>query len=161
MNIELREFRASDREACMSVFQSNVPRYFREHELSDYLEYLDSSDLHYFIVVAEKKIVGCGGFGGSPGSLTADLCWGMVHSSHHRKGIGAFLLLTRLYKIINNTNFQQIRLGTSQLTDGFYRRYGFLIQSRIRNGIDNGLDDIEMLIELTDQVRESIELALT
>jgi predicted GNAT family N-acyltransferase len=156
MTLQHRLYRASDRDDCISIFRSNVPQFFRDHELTDFTEFLDASDRSYFVVYAGKQIVGCGGFGLRSGSDTADLCWGMVHRGQQGKRIGAYLLLARLNDIITTTDAKQVRLGTSQHTDGFFQRYGFQIQSTKADGIAAGLDDVEMRIDLTDTNRESI-----
>jgi hypothetical protein len=134
-----------------------VPRFFRGHELVDFEEFIDSSGCPYFVVLSNEDVVGCGGYGLRPGSDAADLCWGMVFGEHHGKGIGGFLLLARLHAIATTTEARRIRLATSQLTEGFFRRYGFRMQSRKPDGIALGLDDIEMRIELTDVNRAAIE----
>jgi predicted GNAT family N-acyltransferase len=138
------------------IFQSNVPRYFRDHELPEYLDFLDSSGCPYFVVTVNGVVVACGGFGIRAGSDGADLCWGMVDATRHRKRIGEFLLLGRLYRISKETDAKHIRLGTCQLTEGFFRRYGFETQSRTRDGVADGLDDVQMRMELTDDNRALI-----
>lgn len=55
------------------------------------------------------------------------------------------------------TEVKAVRLGTSQQTEGFYRRYGFESQSNKPGGIAPGLDEVEMILELTDENRTSIE----
>ncbi len=155
--LRFRGYLPADRPACIAVFQTNVPRYFRDHELSGFLEFVDSSGCPYFVLVADGSIVGCGGFGIHPGSDTADLCWGMVDLSQHGKHIGEFLLFARLNRIIKEVAVKAIRLGTSQLTDPFFQRFGFAVQGRTTDGIAAGLDDVEMRLELTAEVRSSIE----
>lgn len=157
MHLQLREYRPTDRNACITLFRTNVPRYFRDHELDEYLQFIDSSGCPYFVVVSGADTLGCGGFGIRPGSDTADLCWGMVDASHHRKRIGEFLLIARLHRIVSETEARSVRLGTSQLTDGFFERFGFTTQSRTAGGISEGLDDVQMHMTLTGDIRESIE----
>lgn len=155
--LKFREYRPTDRDACIAVFQSNVPRYFRDHELNGFLEFVDWSGCPYFVLVTDEIIIGCGGFGVRPRSDTADLCWGMVDSSHHRKHLGEFLLFARLNRIIREAGVNAVRLGTSQLVDPFFQRFGFAVQGRTTDGIAAGLDEVEMRLELTAEVRNSIQ----
>ena len=87
----------------------------------------------------------------------ADLCWGMVSQSHHRIRLGEFLLFGRLYRIISETTADRIRLATSQHTDGFFQKYGFSVESREADGFVEGLDKVEMLLELHATNRQRIE----
>lgn len=164
MTLHFRAYRPADRDACMALFQSNVPRFFRDHELADFLEFVDSSGCPYFVVLSEASIVGCGGFGIRPGSEAADLCWGMVDQQEQGKRIGEFLLLARLREIVtkNTVDAEYVRpkhvcLVTSQLTDGFFRRYGFQVQKRKSSGIAAGLDEVDMRMELNEVSRAVIE----
>lgn len=157
MKLNVREYCSADRNACEAIFQTNVPRYFRDNELSEYLEFIDTSGCPYFVVTADEEIVGCGGFGIHPGTVVADLCWGMVDARQHRRRLGEFLLFARLHRIVTTTDATSVRLGTSQLTDGFFKKFGFNTQSMKAGGIAEGLDDVQMQIELTDDVRQSIQ----
>jgi N-acetylglutamate synthase-like GNAT family acetyltransferase len=157
MTLQYRPYRASDRGACIAIFRTNVPRFFRDHELEDFADFIDSSGCEYFVVLAGGEIAGCGGFGLRDGGDAADLCWGMVHREQQGKRIGAYLLLARLRAVATTTEAKYVRLRTSQHTEGFFRRYGFEIQSSKPDGIALGLDDVEMKLDLTDANRASIE----
>ena len=161
-----RAYTAIDRDDCIAVFQSNVPKFFRERERSEFVDFLGSclaagareeSDVcRYFVVLMNDQVVGCGGYGLRVESVTADLCWGMVQAPHHGSRIGEYLLLARLHEIVTTTDAQAIRLGTSQLTEQFFQRYGFATQRIAKDGIDRGLDDVEMWLELSDKSRRPI-----
>lgn len=157
MHLQFREYLRSDRDACIEVFQTNVPRYFREHELNEYLQFIDAGRCPYFVVDAAAGTLACGGFGFRPGSDTADLCWGMVDAEHHGRRLGEFLLLARLQRIVTHTHAQSVRLGTSQLTANFFLKYGFTIKSRAPDGIAEGLDDVQMRLDLTEDRRTAIQ----
>jgi GNAT superfamily N-acetyltransferase len=157
MNLQLHAYReANHREACIAIFKSNVPRYFRSHEFDEFLNFLDAVQCHYFVVTLDEQVRACGGFGVREGSSVADLCWGMAHADYHGQGIGTFLLFARLFKIATETNATAVRLGTCQLTDGFFQRFGFAIQSLTTDGLAEGLDDVQMQMILTEDVRETI-----
>jgi len=157
MNLHFRDYTPGDSAACVSIFRSNVPTYFRDHELSGFLDFLDSPPCPYSVILTDGQVIACGGFGLHPGSDTADLCWGMVHADHHRRRVGTFLLFARLHAIVTTTVARSVRLGTSQLTDPFFERYGFTAQSRKTDGIAPGLDAVEMRLELTEERRAAVE----
>lgn len=152
-----RPYKPSDRDACIELFHTNVPHFFRDHELQEFTEFLDGDGCEYVVVLADGEIVGCGGFGVRDGSNAADLCWGMVHRDHQGKGVGAYLLLARLHAIATTTEAGSVRLGTSQHTAGFFRRYGFETQSKKPDGIAPGLDEVGMKLYLTAENRTWIQ----
>ena len=155
MDLQYRPYTSTDRDACILLFHTNVPRFFRDHELHDFAEFLDSAECQYYVITSGGKTVGCGGFGIQDGNDTADLCWGIVHNDYHGQRIGEYLLLFRLCEIARNSGVRYVRLGTCQHTEGFFQRYGFETQLTIPDGITDGLDDVEMRLELTGANRMS------
>ena len=153
---EIRAYSTADRMECQRVFQSNVPRFFREHELPEFLEFIDRGDCQYLVIRIEDRVIGCGGYGVRLGSEVADLCWGMVDADFHGRGAGEALLWERLSRIASETSIRAVRLGTSQWTQGFFQRAGFSIQSSKVDGYALGIDEVEMRLELTAETRELI-----
>ena len=80
----------------------------------------------------------------------------MIDADHQHNHLGEFLLLGRLHTIVMDERAPGVRLATSQLTDGFFQRYGFTVLSRSRNGIGEGLDEVEMYLDLTKDAQEWI-----
>lgn len=152
----IRPYTEIDRADCEAIFRTNVPRWFREHELPGFLQFLDAGECPYFVVEDEGQLVACGGYGRRAGSDIADLCWGMVAMPSHKKGFGSQLLMARLRRIAADERFSGARLGTSQLTEGFYRRFGFVTVERKKDGIDKGLDVVEMRLEFTPDNRQKL-----
>jgi hypothetical protein len=77
----------------------------------------------------------------------------MIARDCHGRRLGELLRLGRLDAIIERSDARGVRLGTSQLTCRFFERYGFEIRSTEREGIDTGLDSVEMYLEMTDDRR--------
>lgn len=142
-----RAYRFEDREACLAVFASNVPRFFHDGEAQAFAGFLDGEAERYRVVLEGEAIVGCGGFALSDDGRQASLCWGMLRRDRHGQGIGAQLLRARL-QAIATTPAVSVRLVTSQHTAGFYRRFGFEVQSVKTDGIAPGLDAVEMRLSL-------------
>ncbi len=143
-----RSYQPSDREACLALFESNVPRFFHAGERQDFIEFLDAAECAYVVVTEGDAVVGSGGFTLSDNGQVANLCWGMVRRDHHGQGLGALLLRARLQAIAANTPACYVRLATSQHTAGFYQRYGFVVQSIQPDGFAPGLDEVEMRLSL-------------
>ncbi len=156
MRLAFRRYLPEDRGDCVEIFCSNIPQFFREHERTDFETFIDSSGCPYFVVERFHEIVGCGGYGIRDGSDSADLCWGMIASDYHGNRIGEYLLLARLNEIVTRENVRAVCLTTSQHTEGFFQKFGFAIQNWVSNGIDDGLDDVKMQLDLTKDTRRWI-----
>lgn len=156
MTLAFRQYVPEDRADYVRVFCSNVPKFFREHERSDFESFIDSSGCPYFVVGRFDEIVGCGGYGIRDGSDVADLCWGMIASNYHGHRLGEYLLLARLNELVAREDMRKVHLATSQHTDGFFQKYGFTVRAREPNGIDEGLDDVRMQLALTEDAKRWI-----
>lgn len=156
MTLSIRPYSMRDRPACLTVFNSNVPQYFRAHEQAEFESFIDDSGAPFFVLESAAGTVGCGGYAIRDGGSLADLCWGMIARDQHGMGLGEYLLLARLAAIVESAEVTGVRLGTCQLTHGFFQRYGFELRSRKPDGIAPGLDDVEMFLAVTDEVRRRI-----
>lgn len=145
----IREYAAGDRETCLLVFDTNVPRYFRPHEREEFGAFLDDLPGPYLVLVDDSDtIVGCGGYAVSEDTGSADLCWGMVRRGMHGRGLGRVLTERRIGRIKEDDRVRSIRLHTSQHTAAFYERLGFRVTRVVRNGYAPDLDRHEMVLEL-------------
>lgn len=136
MNAIIRAYTNDDSDSCLAAFKSNVPFYFTEEEIADFenfLQRIGSSDpkdhihrTHFFVIVWEGKIVGCGGFGDKDNTLDKiTLAWGHIHKDYHRKGFGEQLLSFRLKQIKRLYPDLPLLIDTTQFSYPFYEKYGF------------------------------------
>ena len=146
--MRLRPYRAADKQACLSIFDSNTPVYFAPHELADYEKFLDALPSFYFVVEDDRGVIACGGYYVKNASDSAGLTWGMVRREAHHKGIGTFLLLARLEELCRNQSARFVRLDTSQHSRGFFERFGFKVVRVVENGYAPGLHRHEMELSL-------------
>lgn len=153
MTLKFRQYTVDDRSACLRVFRSNIPKFFREFEQTRFESFIDEARYPYFVIERSEKIIGCGGYGVKEGSGTAALCWGMVASQYHGQHIGEYLLAGRLNEILRHPEISGVHLSTSQHTDGFYQKYGFTVLERRADDIAPGLDTVEMNLDLTEEKR--------
>ena len=106
----IREYKPADESACRRIFKSNVPKYFaieEEEKLTNWLQALNTNTLPYstaqsiyfYVLEEESNVIGAAGFYLVKDSNNAQLNWGMVDSSHHKKGLGKLLFDYRVQKI--------------------------------------------------------------
>lgn len=144
MTMRTREYEPSDRDACMAVFDTNVPKYFVDAERDEFRRFLSELPGPYLLLEDDRGVVACGGYAFVPEEHRADLCWGMVRQELHNNGIGRQLTEARLQRAIADPRVRVIACNTSQLTTGFYEQLGFVMIERIPDGYSPGLDRCEM-----------------
>ena len=155
--MNLRSYQTADDDGCLAVFDSNVPKFFAPHERAAFAAFLATSTDPYFVVVDDLgQVIGCGGYYVNHERAAAGLTWGMVNRGLHRQGIGRFLLLARLQRIGQEPNVTSVLLNTSQHSYGFFAKVGFVVESIVENGFAEGLDEYKMVLQLTANVRRTL-----
>ncbi|RYE24894.1 MAG: GNAT family N-acetyltransferase [Sphingobacteriales bacterium] len=153
--MNIRSYTPADRQRCMEIFESNVPKYFTlpEREQFEFWlnwqdkgvhAYLDSIAELYYVIEDNYEIVGCGGLGVD--RVHAILAWGMVDNKYHGKGYGRALLEYRLNIWSEQYSNYPMILDTSQYTYTFFEQYGFKITKITDHGYTEGLHRYDMLL---------------
>jgi ribosomal protein S18 acetylase RimI-like enzyme len=142
------DYGPSDLEACLTLFDSNVPDYFHTGERAEFEAFLRELPGPYLVLRNDDgEVVACGGWAVGDGGV-ADLCWGMVRGDLHGRGWGRRLTRARLNGIDANGGVRAVELRTSQHTDGFYAGFGFRVVETKPDGFGPGLDCLVMRREL-------------
>ena len=134
--------------ACLAVFSSNVPEFFLESERGEFAAFLSDLPGPYLTLRSSSSIVGCGGYALRKEDGVADLCWGMIDSALHGRGLGRLLTQARLDLALQDPRIRRVALSTSQKTVGFYERLGFRVESMERDGFGPGLHRCAMICDL-------------
>lgn len=149
-NIQLRPYRSSDKSACLSIFDSNVGKFFASEEKKQFEDFLNDLSGSYFVLFSSDKLIGCGGYGPDrEHPRAAVFSWGMVHRNHHRSGFGHVLATERMRQIERDPDYDFIRLRTSQHACGFYEKMGFRTIGVSKNAISDGIDECVMQRDLS------------
>lgn len=138
---------ASDVEACLEVFDSNVPRFFTPPEREEFREFLTALPGPYFVLPGGEGLDACGGYAVNADTGVADLCWGMVRLDRHGEGLGRALTELRVRRALADPTARRIELATSQHTAGFYERMGFHTVRVTPDGFGPGLDRCDMAMD--------------
>jgi predicted GNAT family N-acyltransferase len=150
--MSIRNYIESDRTACLSVFDSNVPEYFGAHERPMFESYLADLRGPYLVIEDGREVVACGGMAAHESEPeAAKLCWGMVLRARHGTGLGKLLLFERLHQLNQNSSFRIVVLNTSQFSAGFFTKMGFETRRVVLDGYFAGMDRHEMSIRLPFQ----------
>lgn len=146
--VTARPYAASDRDACLALFDGNVPDYFLPEERAWFADFLDhrATQWAYRLLLLDDDVVACGGHALVDDDTTALLCWGMVDRTRHRTGLGTRLTTARIDAARACLTVRRVRLDTSQLTAPFYQRFGFATDSVEADGYGPGLDKWNMTL---------------
>ena len=144
----IRPFVPEDRDACLALFDSNLPRFFAPHERAEFGTWLHDPG-EYFVLEDGGQVVACGGVWLDPrnSERPAGLSWGMVARDAHRRGYGSALLHFRLERL-RALGAAEAHLDTSQHSAPFFARFGFREVRRVPDGYGPGLDRVNMVAEL-------------
>lgn len=136
--VEPRPYQASDRDACLAVFDSSTLAGGRD----EFEHFLDSGDAaNYTVLDHEGSIAGCGGFTVENGVAT--LRHGMIRRDMRKMGLGRFLLMYRLRQITKSGfPVEFVKGRTTVQAASFFEKQGFKVQ-----GTHDGI--VELLMKLT------------
>ncbi len=148
-----RTYTPADEADCLALFDSNTPKFFGPAERPDFERFLKRLPCPFFVVEAEGLVIACGGYGADPQNGKIVLAWGMVRGDLHRQGIGTFLLQERLKVIFRENPAARVIIDTSQHSQSFFARFGFLATKTTPDYYAPGLHRVDMELALTDNLR--------
>lgn len=157
----IRTYLASDKKQCLSIFDSNYPKFFDPSErnfFENWLNHFDDvkntyksptysnaeADFFDVIEIPGYGVIACGGFYIVKNELEARFAWGMVHNDYHHKGYGSVLYKHRQNLIKQQWPKHKITLGTSQHTYSFYAKMGMKVIQNFKDGYGVGIDRYDM-----------------
>lgn len=146
MTMQVRPFSPNDLKAVVAVFRSNIPKYFGPSEEPGLVDFLAERPEHYYVVEVDGEVVGAGGIGLNNDD-TVSLCWGMVHERHLGTGLGKLLTEYRIQRSREVFGDKPMVTSTSQHTEGFYKKFGFVTFEHTPDGFGPGIDICKMRLE--------------
>ncbi|WP_089807780.1 GNAT family N-acetyltransferase [Chitinophaga sp. YR627] len=150
-HIQLTDYTAIWKAACMEAFVSNVPDYFTSAEIVQFEDWLDKMSeermyWHYYVVLSEDSLIGCGGFVYEEKLSRVTFAWGLVHRNFHKQGMGKLLLQYRLDRIRTLYPGADIILDTTQFSYTFFEQYGFVTVKYTEDGYTTGMHRYDMIL---------------
>ena len=146
--IPFREYRPEDLDTCLEIFESNNPKYFRDHERQGFIDWLNDPDrAPYYLFEIDGEVVACAGIYHDPDQNRAGMAWGMVRLEKHGQGIGRSMTQFRIDRMNELYPGVPQHLETIQLTFGFYEKLGFRVVKITPDGCGDGLHRYDMVRE--------------
>ena len=159
--MKIREYKVSDREACLKIFKSNIPKFFLPDEAKGFEEFLDKMAIGaYWVVENALELIACGGIGTR--AEEGRLHYGIVANSYHKQGIGSQLIKFRLAQLIEKATVKAISLDTSQHNPEFFKKFGFVETSVKENeyGPDLHRHDMRWVLPIDRGDRQALSRKL-
>ncbi|ASK89266.1 GNAT family N-acetyltransferase [Sphingorhabdus sp. SMR4y] len=139
-----RPYLRSDKQACLALFDGNVPEFFDATERDEFAAFLDRPGEAYFVIEQEDAVIGCGGFAREVRGQ-ARFTWGMVDRNHHGDGLGRLLAEHRLRAIVAAGAYSEVELFTTPKIAPFFARFGFVQIDVEKDGFAPGMDRVQMI----------------
>lgn len=146
MQTNIRRFASPDLPQVVEIFRSNIPKYFGPGEEQGLLDFLQDYAEDYYVVEIEGEVIGAGGIALNDDE-TVSLCWGMIRSDHLGTGLGKKLTEFRIEKSHEKFGNLPLVTSTSQHTQGFYEKFGFVLTEHTPDGFGPGLDICKMKLD--------------
>lgn len=143
-HIAIREYQPSDKEALLELIRLNTPNYFATEEEIGFSKYLDEEIELYYVLLADGKIVGCGGINFADGNTSGRISWDIIHPDYQGKSLGTRLLRFRMNKLASISGIRKITVRTSQLVYKFYEKQGFVLMETQKDYWTKGLNMYRM-----------------
>ena len=146
----IREYKSIDKNAVLELIRLNIPKYFASSVEDDFSRYLDSEIELYYVLLFDKKLVGCGGINFSDNRMTGKISWDILHPEYQGKSLGTYLLEYRIKKLKSIDSVQRITVRTSQLAYKFYEKRGFELLEVKKDYWARGFDMYRMEYKIQD-----------
>jgi GNAT superfamily N-acetyltransferase len=149
-HIHIRAYAATDRDAALACFRSNVPAFFSAEDEAWFISALDEPDGPNFVVLSDEQVVGFGGYEVSDTYNHAVLVFGQIHAEWHDKGLGSMLLKHRMDHLrTHGQPTKYLIIDTTLKVAPFYVKHGFEIVSHWREGFRDGADKVDLRFVLS------------
>lgn len=144
--MSFRSVGLDDIDAILAIFRSNIPKYFGPAEEQGLREFLNEYSDDYYILEVDGEVVASGGIALN-GDNTVSLCWGMVRADQLGTGLGKKLTEFRIEKAREKFGCLPLVISTSQHTEAFYQKFGFVTTEHVPDGFGPGIDACHMRLE--------------
>lgn len=153
-----RPYEPGDRDACLALFDSNVPEFFKAWERPGMEAFLDALPGPYLVLWDGAEVVACGGVA-DEGDGVGSICWTVVRRDRQGEGLGRRLLEACHTEARKLPHLARLRLDTIPAVAPFFRKLGYRVASVDADGYAPGMDRVNMEMGLVPvSLREKLSL---
>ncbi|WP_266158855.1 GNAT family N-acetyltransferase [Dyella silvatica] len=139
---QFRDFAATDRPACLLLFDMNCPTYFAPNERDDYAQFLDQHASAYKVCVLDGHIVGAYGLY-VVGTDSRALHWILFTPAIHGYGLGS-MVMSRVIAAAKEDKASILHISASHKSAPFFAKFGAVAQSTTVDGWGPGMHRVDM-----------------
>ena len=141
--ITFRPYAASDRAACLAIFDDNCPEFFAPNERDDYAAFLSASGDAYTIADVDGRVAG--GYGLVPERDALALRWILFSRGMQGRGLGG-RVMARALDEMRERRVMQLHIAASHRSAPFFARFGATEVKTTRDGWGPGMHRVDMLL---------------
>lgn len=124
--MRIRPFKTTDNELLIGIFNHNTPKYFAQHELNEFLSYLQTPHAStYFVVEENGRIIGGAGYEIRKSDTSGRINWIFLHPDYKSTGIGRQVVEQLIQLIKADTSVNKLVVRTSQFAFVFFEKLGY------------------------------------
>lgn len=129
----IRAYTVQDRAACLGLYDANEAGRFPAGARVLYEQFLVDPKYLKLVCCIEDELVAVGGIGQTLSLFSNDvwLVFGLVKPTHHGRGIGTTMVLSRLATLQRPQTLVHVQLSTVPTSASFLARFGFTYQGQI------------------------------
>lgn len=122
----IRPYKTTNTDALTKVFLLNTPKYFAQHELDEFLNYLKTSHATtYFVVENNNRIIGGAGYEIRKDDNSGRINWIFLHPEFQNTGIGKKVTEQIIQLLKTNKTINKLIVRTSQFAYVFFEKLGY------------------------------------
>lgn len=141
----IEKYNPIDKFECIKVFESNMPQFFLEQELTDFQNWIGQNDCpDFYVLKKDETIIGFGGF--YLELKKARLVYGVIDRRYQNKGHGTRLLDYRIQQIKEKDKDLAIGLEATALNYKFFEKLGFKIIEIVPYYYYSTIDKYDMIL---------------
>ena len=144
--VAFRDYRETDRQACVAIFDKNCPEFFAPNEKDDYLEFLGSIPTGYKVCLIPSGVVGA--FGVFPqDEASVSLNWILLDPETQGLGIGTKIMAEVLFAARTH-EAEVIHIAASHKSAPFFERFGAFTAQITEHGWGTDMHRVDMEVRL-------------
>lgn len=122
----IRPYKTTDNDALTRVFLLNTPKYFAQHELDEFLDYLKTSHANtYFVVEQNNQIIGGVGYEIRKSDASGRINWIFLHPEFQNSGIGKEVTDQIIQLLKTDKTINKLIVRTSQFAHAFFEKLSY------------------------------------
>lgn len=124
--MRIRPFKTTDNELLIGIFNHNTPKYFAQHELNEFLSYLQTPHAStYFVVEENGRIIGGAGYEIRKSDASGRINWIFLHPEFQNSGIGKEVVKQIILLLKSDRSINKLIIRTSQFAYVFFEKLGY------------------------------------